>query len=453
MSADAIRRVPGAWPLVGHAPHLLRDPLAFLRSLPAHGDLVEVRIATQKVVVVCDPGLTRLLLTSDRVFDKGGAMFDRLREVLGNGIGSCPHADHRRQRRAVQPAFSPSRIPAYGDVMTTQCRRTVDSWRDGQCIDVPRTMLDLTAGITITALFSGAVTAGRRTEALKDVRTVMAGIYRRILTPAMLDALPTPGRIRYDRAGARLHHTTRKVIAEHRATAAHRDDLLALIVTQDPADVTALADAEIEDQVLTFLLAGIETSANALAWTLYLLAGHPRIQNRLHEELDTVLAGRPATVADLPRLRLTGRVITESLRLYPPGWLFTRTTTADTRLAGKPIPAGSIVAYSPYILHHRPDVVTEPDRFVPDRWADHTSALAPRGPIIPFGAGPRKCIGDTFAMTEMCIALATIGARFTLRPVTDRPARPALNMQLRPRKLRLRLEARTRTGFVSNVSG
>src|SRR5687768_17326638 len=128
MSIDAIKPAPGAWPVFGHAPRLLRDPMAFLRSLPTHGDLVEVRIANQKIIVVCDPVLTRHLLTNDRTFDKGGPMFDRLREVLGNGIGGCPHADHRRQRRAVQPAFHPSRMPAYAVAMTTQSRLAADSW-------------------------------------------------------------------------------------------------------------------------------------------------------------------------------------------------------------------------------------------------------------------------------------------------------------------------------------
>ncbi|MFE0062280.1 cytochrome P450 [Streptomyces sp. NPDC059003] len=437
-----IKTAPGVWPVLGHTPRLIRDPLAFVASLPAHGDLVEIRIATQKVIVVCDPELTRQLLTSDRVFDKGGDMFDRLREVTGNGLGGCPHSDHRRQRRAVQPAFHVTRIPVYAAAMTRQSSQLTDSWHDGQRINVLQEMLNLTGRITISTLFSDAISASQLTTALADVRTVMAGIFWRMIMPNLLNAVPTPRKIRYDRARARLRRLTRQAIAERRASTARYDDLISMVIYSQPTDSTQLSDAEIEDQVMTFFLGGVETTANSLAWTFHLLARHPDVLHRLHTEVDSVLAGRAATIDDLPNLPFTGRIVTESLRLYPPGWFLSRTATTDTQLGGARIPAGTIMAYSPYLVHRKPEDFTDPDRFDPDRWDDHTSALASRSLLIPFSAGPRKCIGDTYAMTEACIALATISSRITLEPLTARPVRAAVDPQLHPRKLALRVATR-----------
>jgi pentalenene oxygenase len=445
---NATRMIPragGALPLLGHVVALLRDPLRFLTSLPAQGDLVRIRIGFLTAVVVCDQDLTCQVLIDDRTFDKGGPLFDRFREVAGNGVGSCPHSMHRRQRRLVQPAFHRTRLPGYAQTMTEEINTAAQSWRDGQVIDVLAEMSKLTARTTVRTMFTGTVSPATVDDVVHDVTVLIHGVYRRAFTPPPLDRLPTPGNRRYHRARARFRHTVATIIADYRATGIDHGDLLSiLLITQDdPAtaggESQGLSDTEISDQVITFLFAGLESTAMALGWALHELARHPDIRQRLHNEIDTVLSGTTATVDDLPRLELTARIITETLRLHPPGSMFTRTVSADTRLGGYPIPAGTTLVYSPYLIHHRPDLHPNPEHFDPDRW---TGTQPARDTFIPFGAGARKCIGDTFAAIEASLALATITAHWELTHIPGTRVRPAMSAVLQPQGLRMRVSAR-----------
>lgn len=251
-----------------------------------------------------------------------------------------------------------------------------------------------------------------------------------------------------------MHLTTRRIIADHRAEGAHSADLLSrLMATRDTAPPGAdghappdsrLSDAELDDQVMTFLLGGVETAATTLAWALHWLAGHPALLERLHAEADLALDGRAATLDDLPRLELTGRILTETMRISPPVWIFTRITTAPTELGGLRLPAATVVVVSPYLVHHRPDVHTGPEVFDPDRWDPRRAPTPPRDAFLAFGGGARKCIGDTFGMTEATLALATIAARWHPRPVPGHQCRPAPGAALTPRGLRIRVTARPR---------
>ncbi|MFD0413755.1 cytochrome P450 [Streptomyces sp. NPDC127108] len=436
---------PRALPLVGHLIPLTRNPLGFLNSLPAHGELVRIQLGPFPLVVICDPELTRHALIDDRVFDKGGPIFDRVREVVGDhGLASCPYSAHRRLRRLAQPAFHPARLPGYAQAMSACIGEATASWRSGQVLDVPTEMMTITSKITATTLFSGALPPGELGPVLDDVKTFFDGFYRRMLMIPPLDRLPTPGNRSHERARTRLRSAFDQIIARRRTEHVDHDDLLsALIAARDPEDNrSGMSDTEISDTIVTFFLAGTETTAALLAWALDLLARHPRIEQRLHAEVDAVLDGAGATHADLPRLELTHRVITETLRLRPPGWIFTRTVTADTRLGGYLLPAGSNVVYSPYLIQHRPDLYDNPETFDPDRW-DPQRPQPPRNALLPFAVGARKCIGDTFGMTESVLALATIAARWRLEHLPGQQVRPALGLALRPRKLHMRATSRT----------
>ncbi|MGK5636751.1 cytochrome P450 [Streptomyces sp. URMC 126] len=447
---------PGALPLLGHALPLLRDPLAFLEALPGRGDLVGVRLGPVRAVVVCDPELTRRVLRDDRTFDKGGPLYERIREVTGNGLASCPHRDHRDQRRLVQPAFHSTRMAAYAEVMVRQVRVTTGAWRDGGTVDAADEMLALSARITVAAMFGAEADDARLAPLLDDFTTVVAGIPRRALVPPAADRLPTPGNRRYDRARSRLRGAIGRLIADRLGAAtaggaAGGDgDLLSLLLAagRDGADGRALSESEVADQLVTFFAAGTETSGSALAWALHLLGGHPEVARRLRAEVDAVLGTAPAaTLAHLPDLRLTAAVVNEALRLYPPAWILTRTTTDDTSLGGHTFPAGTTVVYSAYLLHRRPDLFPDPDRFDPDRWIAAPGAPAPpRTAFLPFGSGPRKCIGDVFALTEAALALATVVADWDLRPAGGRRVRPAPRLVLSPHRLPMTTAARKRGG-------
>ncbi|WP_312018461.1 cytochrome P450 [Streptomyces sp. I05A-00742] len=446
----------GGLPLLGHLIPLLRDPLGFLTRLPEDGDLVRVRVGPLQVLVVCSPDLMGEVLRDDRTFDKGGPVFDRVREFAGNGLGTCPHDEHRRQRRLLQPAFHPARLPGYAPAITARTVEATGSWQDGQILDVFAVMQELSARITADTLFSTATPPEVLSQALGDVNTLLNAIPVRMATPRLLDRLPTRGNRRYHQARARLPRTLQHIVTERRAAGTDHGDLLSMLLTAcDPDSGPAeqkLTDEEIIDQVVTFFLGGADTSASVLASALHLLGQHPEIEKRLHTEVDAVLDGRPATHADLPHLELTDRVLTETLRLWPPGWIFTRTCTADTHLGRYAVPAGTSIVCSPYPLHRQADLYPDPDRFDPDRWAPDHPCPPRRAAFIPFGGGARKCIGDRFSTTEMVLALATIVGRWRLEPLPGTPVRPTLGLALHPGGLRMRAVARIPAGTESPVN-
>lgn len=436
---------PGALPLLGHALPLLRDPLRFLNSLPPHGDVVAVRIGPFKAMVVCDPELVHRILIDDRTFDKGGVIFNRAREVFGNGVGTCPHRDHRRQRRLVQPAFRRYRLAGYAQMMADQVASVIGSWQAGQVIDVFTEMQTITTRVLVATMFANALSPSQLQQTRDDVAVVLSGIYRRTVMPPPLDRLPTSGNRRYDRARARLRRIIGGIIDEYRASGIDHGDLLSILLSTSDSHIDGsggqrLTDHEVCDQVVTFFLAGTQTTAATLAWALHLLSQNPDIDARVHREVDTAPV---ATYQDLPALRLIGHVVMETLRLYPPVWFLTRVATKDTQLGGYPVRAGTTIIYSPYLLHHRPDLYRDPERFDPDRWDRQAAASLPRGTFVPFGAGARKCIGEDFGITEAVLALATITAYWHLEPVPGQLVRAAPSLELKPRTLLMRLRCRT----------
>ncbi|MFI7245958.1 cytochrome P450 [Streptomyces qinglanensis] len=439
---------PGALPLLGHAVPLLRAPGRFLESLPSRGPLVQVRLGPFRALVVCDPELTRRVLVDDRVFDKGGPLFDRGREALGSGILTCPHSTHRRQRRLTQPAFHPGRLPAYSVTMAHRIGRVAHRWQDGRVVDVLAEMQDLTASVTTATMFGDRSLDVPPTELAEDFDTLSRSLYRRTLLPRFLDRLPTPGNRRYQRARGRLRHTVGRFVADCRRHREDRGDLLSMLVgphgsAEEATSGDHLSHDEVTDQVTAFFIAGIETVAATLAWSFHLLGGHPGVEERLHAEVDSVLRDVPATYEDLPRLAFTKRVVTETLRLYPPVWLLTRRVTTDTVLGGCRLPTGTAVVYSPFLLHRMPGLHQDPDCFDPDRWEPERARSMRREALIPFGGGPRKCMGDTFGMTESVLALATFARRWRLLPVPGTRVRPAPGGILNPRGLRMRTRLRT----------
>ncbi|WP_316528323.1 cytochrome P450 [Kitasatospora brasiliensis] len=438
------RTAPGALPVLGHALPLGRRPLDFLASLPAHGDLVRIKLGPVPFHVLCDPDLVHQVLVDDRTYDKGGAIFDLVRTLAGNGLATCPHRDHRRQRRLLQPAFHRDRLPLYAEVMSSEITAMLDGWRPGRRLDVLAEMNGLTATLATRTLFAAHLDDATFAELRQCMHDALTGMMRRMILPwRWLNHLPTPGNRRFERARRRLRHYVARLTTDYRRTGVDHGDLLSILLAVRDDDGRALTEAEIHDQVFTFYLGGSETTAPLLSWALYLLARNPGVRERLHAEVDAVLGGRIAGHDDLPALDLTRRVLLETLRLYPPGWLFTRVTTRPVELAGHRLPAGSVVLYSPHIVHHRADLFPDPERFDPDRWRDDTDRL-PRGVFTPFGGGARKCIGEVFATIEATLALASITARWQLDPLPGARTRlaPRLSSHLRSLPMSLR-ERRT----------
>lgn len=441
---------PGAWPLLGHLPHLRRDPLAFLRSLPVHGDLVRIRLGPIPAFVLCDPELVHQMLRAPATFDKGGLVFDKARKLVADGLITSTWPDHQRQRPLLQPAFSRPRLAAYTDVMREEVGELARTWQSGQILDIPTEMNGLIARITARTLFRADLGAAAIEVIQYALPVIVDGLYRRMMDPSgWWEKLPTPANRRYDDASARLHAVIDQLIADHRADGSadsrhagstDEDTLSVLLAAGENGD--RLTATEVHDQIFTLLNAGIETTATTLSWALHLLGGHPEVQERVHAEITGELDGRLPAFEDLPRLDYTRCVLTEVMRLYPPAWLLTRTATADARLGDHRVPAGSTLVFSPYLIQRDPRLFNEPERFDPDRWMSRPGRTSGQHALFPFGGGARKCIGDVFSINESLIALAGITARWRLTPAAGPPTRAVPKAFLTPEPLRLIAHAR-----------
>jgi pentalenene oxygenase len=428
---------------------LVRRPLDFLNSLPGHGDLVEIRLGPQRAWMACHPDLVHQVLRDPRTFDKGGPLYDRLRMLLGDGVGTCRHQDHRRQRRMLQPEFRKARVTDQVRLMGEEVESVCRAWRAGQVVDISGAMMDLSTRVVSRVLFSDSLDIDTAAEMRWCLATVFRGMFVRTVMP--VDALfrvPTPANRRYRHASDRLGAIVDAAIDQRRRGTSHndRDDLLGTLLSATRAgQETAITDQEVHGQVLTLMFAGVESTALCLSSALELLGRHPEEERRLHSEVDAVLAsGRPPGPDELPRLVHTRCVLTETLRHRPPGWLFTRVTTQETELAGHRLPPGATVMFSPYLLHHDPALFPDPDRFLPDRWLPGQAVAVPPGAMIPFGAGSRKCIGETLALTEATVAVAFIVRHWRLRHLPDYTERLRPAASLGPRELVMVSEPRTR---------
>ncbi|MEU5774815.1 cytochrome P450 [Streptomyces venezuelae] len=434
---------PGAVPLLGHALALWRRPLDFLASLPAHGDLVEIRLGPSRAYLACHPELVHHVLVNPRVFDKGG-VFDKARQLLGNSLSVSRGDDHRFQRRVIQPAFHATKIADYTAAVGDDTRAAIDAWRPGQTQDIGEAMHALLMRVAARTLFSTSVDTATIEEARQCLLTVSEGIYKRTVAPLGLkEKLPTAENRRYAWSNTRLREIVETMISERRRSDEDHGDLLStLLRAEHPESGQRLTDEEVLDQVVTFLVAGSETTASTLAFVFHLMGAHPEVEERVHAEIDAAVGDRSPVFDDLPKLEYTRAVITEALRLYPPSWMSMRVASADTELGGHPIPSGAMVVYSAWAMHHNPELFPEPEKFDPDRWLDERAKNVPRGALLPFGAGSHKCIGDVLALTETALIVATIASRWRLRPVPGSTLKPQPKATLEAGTLPMRCEQR-----------
>lgn len=418
-SSYTVGEAPGKMPLLGHVPQLWRRPLEFLTTLPAHGDLVAFRLGPRLAYIACHHDLVSHVLRDSRTFDKGGPLFEKARLLVGDGLVSSGWESHRRQRRLVQPAFHRARMPQYTEIMAEEIDAELSSWRAGVPFNVSDATHGLTLRITARTMFATRIGQDAVRAVTECMPVIMRGVYKRMIAPtSLVEKIPSKSNRLFAQAQNRLREVIAQTIAEYRRIGVDQGDVLSILVnTRDEETGEGLSDQEIHDQVMTVLIGGTETTGNTLAWTFHLLATRPEVEARLCDEVDTVLGGRWPTIADLPRLEYTDRVLTETLRMYPPAWLLSRTTTRDVELAGTRLPSGTPVFYSSYLLGRNPGMFPDPERYDPDRWLPERANLLPRNAVLPFGQGNRKCIGDNFGIAETTLTLASAVSRWRLRPV------------------------------------
>ncbi len=430
----SVPTAPGRWPVLGHTPALLRQRHRFTASLRTQGDLVRVYLGTMPTYFVTSAELTHRVLVTEAASFRKGAMFDKFRPFVGNGLVNSNGPFHLRQRRLVQPAFHRDRIAGYAETMRRTVAKLCESWQPGEVREVNEDMQALAVTIVGEALFGTEL--GRR--AIEQARTSIPVVIRqgmiRALSPAFVGRLLVRGNRQFDRAVTGMRAVVGEVIDDWRRAGVDRGDLLSMLLMARDDDGAGMTDEQAYDEVVTLLSAGIETSALAMAWLFHELARHPDVADRVHTELDEVLAGRPVTADDVPKLTYTRQVVAETLRRYPV-WILMRRTERPVHLGGIRLPAGTEVTISPHALHHDPACFPDPDRFDPDRFAPDRVADIPRGAYLPFGAGNRMCVGTAFAHLEMAVTVATIASRWRLVPVPDRPPRVRFTSTAYPERL------------------
>jgi cytochrome P450 len=395
---------------------LARDHLALFRRLSAAGDVTQIRLGRERLVLLSHPDdIKQLLVTDQRSFVKGRAL-DRVKTLLGKGLLTNEGESHLRQRRLVQPAFHRERIAGYGAVMAEYAERLAARWQPGQMLDVHDEMMCLTRDIAGKTLFD--LDVGEDPGGVHEAISLSLKLYRFTVLPGgeLLERLPIPFVRRVQAARARLNGWLNETIRQRRMDGVDRGDLLSMLLqAQDEQGHTGgMSDSQVRDEVMTLFVAGHETTAVAMSWTWYLLSQHPAVEARLHAELEAVLGGRRPTSDDAIQLTYTRQVYAEAMRLYPPAWILERRAVRDVPMRQHLIPAGALVFASQYGVHRDPRWYPDPERFDPTRWRPEAVVDRPKFSYFPFGAGTRVCVGEQFAWMEGVLLLATIAQRWRL---------------------------------------
>lgn len=447
-----MRSIPraGGLPLLGSLPSFLHDPLALLRRSQRMGDICHLELGMMDAVALHHPDhIDHVLREHHRRYVKEGPFWDQVREIIGNGLPTSSGDEWRRHRRMMQPQFHRRRLEGLTTLVIDALEESLH-WDDvgssWQVLDVGARMPHLTMNVVSTAILGASSSRGRAQAIARELNVVTEQSFRAMLMHRLPSWLPLPGRGRFAQAMATMRREVLRLIEERRQRLHDHmdegDDLLGMLISAtDDESGEGMSDAQLLDETMSLLLAGYETTSTGLQWALHLLSEHPELLGRLREECDAVLRGRSPRVEDLRRLRYARWVMQEALRLYPPVWWLPRMAAQDDEIGGHAIAKGTIVAPVMYTVHRHPDFWSDPNGFDPERF-DPVRA-AGRHPMawIPFGAGPRKCIGQELSLMEATLALAMITQRFELgasehvvRPKVDNTLRPADGVRLRIRR-------------------
>ena len=415
---------PKGSPFLGHVRELVADAPGFTNQLAdTYGPLVRFKAFSNNFNLVADPDLAReVLVTQVANFPKDDRDVELLDRMIGHGLVTANGEEHKRLRRLSQPAFHSKRIEGYAGTMVDYTSAMLDDWRGREQLDISEAMRELTMYIVCRTLFGADRVAMRETaERVGAAIHTMQEITNKEFQSAFVWPvwIPTAMNRRRREAQDVLFETIERIVAE-RQSAGDQGDLLSMLLLSEDESGDRMSEREVRNQLVTFFVAGHETTSNALTWTWYLLSQHPDVETRLHEEVDTVLGGRPPALDDLPRLPYTLQVIKEAMRLYPPAWTINiRRVAADTMLGDFPLRRGELLWLSPYVLHRRPQYFPDPERFDPDRFTPEREKALPKYGYLPFGGGPRVCIGNHFALMEAHLIVATVARCFRLRLAAD----------------------------------
>jgi cytochrome P450 len=450
-ASDVVTRdvpaMPGGHPLLGHALEFGRDPLALFQRAREHGAVVRIRFGPFRVYVLNSPDAIRQALVGEARKLSKGLNFGRAKRLIGGGLVMAEGEGHQRQRRLMQPAFHRAEIARYTGTMREVAVPRISAWPDGGTLAFDREMRSITLTVLTRTLLSADIGA----EAIDEIERLLRVLLSELVTQGIsanvpgLSWVPTRSNRRFSAANRRLRTLLTDVIDGYRsrgvgagqaeAEEGHGDLISILMRARDDDTGAGMTNEQLRDEATTLVIAGSETTGNTLAWACYLLAQHPRIQERLQAEADLVLAGADADYETVSRLPFTRAVITETLRLYSPVWILPRRALVDVELDGYLVPAGGRMFFSPYALNRDARLHRDPDRFDPDRWGADYSRSDLRATFFPFGQGIRNCIGEGFAWTESILLLSAIAARWHLRLADGADVHPVVSSTLVPSEL------------------
>jgi cytochrome P450 len=419
--------------IVGHLVDLSNDPLGFLTKCRDYGDIVPLRLGLTPVCVLMNPAQIEQVLKDRDTFIKSRG-FRVLKTLLGEGLLTAEGESWFWQRRLAQPVFQQKRIDRYGVTMVEYTERMLDTWHDGESHDVHADMMRLTLQIVMKCIFDTDVDSGEAAVVSDALDVAMHWFEsKRRQNFLVWEWFPRPENVRYRQAIAKMDEAIYGLIRARRSQTTESNDLLSMLMAaRDEETGQQMDDKLLRDEVATLMLAGHETTANALSWTWMLLAQHPAARQKLQAELQQVLAGRSPTLADLRQLTYTNQVVKESMRLYPPVAVFGREAAKDCTIGDYEIQQGTVLTISQWVMHRHPQYFDNPEAFEPERWTEEFEKQLPRGAYIPFGDGPRICIGKGFAQMEAGLLLATIAQRFELDLEPGYPIVPQPSITLRP---------------------
>lgn len=421
--------------LLGNLRAFTRDTLEFVLDARQYGDFVRFMFGPFPVYIANHPDLAHeILVTKAASFYKSSVTKQVMKEAVGDGLFTSDGETWKRQRKLAQPAFHTKRIASYAEVMVEYTQRLIDRWQAGDVLDLEREMSTLTMQIVSKTLFNAHI-EGEEDDLAKAVRIVLQTIDKRFNRLLPMPAwLPTQENRQMKAGVKRLDEIIQTFIDERRKTGEDKGDLLSMLMAaQDDENGGGMSDRYLRDESVTVFGAGHETTSGALTWTFYLLSQHPEIEARLMAELDSVLGGRPATFADLANLRYTEMVIKETMRLYPPAWSTTRESIEDVEIGGYTVKKQRNVFINIYGIHRDERFFADPLRFDPERFSAENEKNIPKYAYLPFGAGPRICIGNAFAMMEAKLLLATIMQRYQLSLAPGQVVEPERVFTLRPK--------------------
>jgi len=426
-------------PLVGSLPQLIKNPFGYLKQAREnYGDIYNLNLGISKMLIVNHPRqMQHILVDNAQNYRKGGAMWDAVRAMLGNGLVVSEGSFWMRQRRMMNPQFHRQRLAALNDLMVSAITEALDTWEksaNGSDFNVASAFSELTMKVITRTLFGTGLSTEEMDRVSKAMNYALTYIIQAIVLNSLPSWMPAPGKKEFEQSIKQIDDTVYRIIADSRKDNGESNHLMAMLLDMvDDETGEGMTDQQLRDEVTTLFLAGYETTSIALSWAFDLLTHHPDVMEKLQAEVDSAIGDRLPTFADLMKLPYSRMILQETLRIRPAAWQLPRTAIEDDELDGYRIPAGTTITGLIYMCHYHPEEWENPEVFDPERFQPDKSEKRHKFAYMPFGAGQRKCIGMDFALMEGQLALAMVAQRYKLTKTTEDLAKPQLSTTLRPK--------------------